>query len=111
MIKIKSNKILLRGKELHFNKKIMEAAEYDGKVVIVFETNEDSGYDNVFCYTLDLQLLWRIKQVPVSIGGTARSPYVGVDIIDGDCRVIDFYGRRFRVNIENGEVISKDIVR
>ena len=24
---------------------------------------------------------------------------------------IDFYGRRFRVNLENGEIISKDIVR
>ena len=53
-------------------------------------TDEDGGYDNVFCYTLDLQLLWRIKPAPVAIGGTARSPYVGVDIVDGNCRAIDF---------------------
>ncbi len=77
------------------------------KVVIVFETDEDGGYDNVFCYTQDLQLLWRIKPAPVAIGGTARSPYVGVDIVEGNCRAIDFYGRRFKVNLENGEIISK----
>lgn len=111
MIKIQNNKILLAGKELQFNNKIVEAAEHERKVVVVFETDEDGGFDNVFCYTLDLQLLWRIKPAPTAIGGTARSPYVGVDIADGNCRVIDFYGRRFRVNLENGELISKDIVR
>ncbi len=67
-------KVSLAGKELQFNNKIIDAAEYD----------------NVFCYTLDLQLLWRIKPAPVAIGGTARSPYVGVDIVDGNCRTIDF---------------------
>ena len=86
MIEIQNNKILLDGKKLQFDNKIIEAAEHEGKVVIVFETDEDGGYDNVFCYTLDLQLLW-------------------------NCRAIDFYGRRFRVNLENGEIISKDIVR
>ena len=111
MIETQNNKVLLDGKELQFNKKIIEAAEYEGKVVIVFETDEDGGYDNVFCYTQDFQLLWRIKTAPVVIGGTARSPYVGVDIVEGNCRAIDFYGRRFKVNLENGEIISKDIVR
>lgn len=48
----------------------------------MFETDEDGGYDNVFCYTQDLQLLWRIKPAPVDIGGTTRNPYVGVDIVD-----------------------------
>ena len=100
MIEIQNNKILLAGKELQFDNKIIEAAEY-----------EDGGYDNVFCYTQDLQLFWRIKPAPVAIGGTARSPYVGVDIVEGNCRAIDFYGRRFKVNLENGEIISKDIVR
>ena len=55
MIEIQNNKILLAGKELQFDNKIIEAAEHEGKVVIVFETDEDGGYDNVFCYTLDLQ--------------------------------------------------------
>lgn len=111
MIEIQNNKILSDGKEWQFDNKIIEAAEHEGKVVIVFETDEDGGYDNVFCYTLDSHLHWRIKPAPVVIGGTVRSPYVGVDIVDGNCRVIDFYGRRFMVNLENGEIISKDIVR
>ena len=111
MMQIQYNKILLKDKILQFNDKIIEAAEYAGKVVVVFETYEDGGYDNIFCYTLDSELLWRIKQAPIDIGGTARSPYVGVDIINGRCRAIDFFGRRFWVDMENGQILSKDIVR
>ena len=58
MIEIQNNKILFAGKELKFDNKIIEVAEYEG-----------------------------------------------------NCRAIDFYGRRFKVNLENGEIISKDIVR
>lgn len=111
MMEIQHNKILLEGKVLQFNNKIIEAAEHVGKVVVVFETDEDGGYDNIFCYTLDSKLLWRIKQAPMDIGGTARCPYVGVDVIDGKCRAIDFFGRRFLVDMENGQILSKDIVR
>ena len=32
MIEIRNNKILLAGKELQFNNKIIEAAEHEGKV-------------------------------------------------------------------------------
>ena len=111
MIEIQNNKILLENKVLQFNNKIIEAAEYDGKVVVVFKTDEDDGYDNIYCYTVDSKLLWRIKKAPIDIGGTARSPYVGVDVIDGKCRAIDFFGRRFLVDMENGQILSKDIVR
>lgn len=110
-MQVQNDTILLNGKELRFNNKIIEAVEYDGGLIVVFETEEDGGYDNVYCYTKDLQLLWRIKPAPIHIGGTARSPYVGVDIAGENCRAIDFFGRRFLVNIKNGEIISKDIVR
>jgi len=111
MIEIQDNKLFVNGKGIQFNNKIIDAVEHENKVIIVFEMDEDGGYDNVFCYKLESELLWRIKQAPIEIGGTARSPYVGVDIIEGNCRAIDFFGRRFLVDIENGEIVSKDIVR
>lgn len=111
MIEVLGNRIIFEGRKIQFDNNIFEAIEYDGKIVVVFDTEEDDGYDNVFCYTLEKELIWRIKPVPVKIGGTARTPYVGVDITNGNCRIIDFFGRRFLINIENGEIISKDIVR
>ena len=39
MMKIQHNKILLEGKALQFDNKIIEAVEHAGKVVVVFETD------------------------------------------------------------------------
>ena len=66
MIEIQNNKILLDGKELQFDNKIIEAAEYEGKVVIVFGNwCKIGGYDNVFCYYARFTIAWRIKPAPV----------------------------------------------
>ena len=111
MIKYENNKILLNDKELVFEHNIFEAAFIFGKLIIVFETDEDNGYDNVYCFNRNQDKLWRIKQVPKEIGGTVRTPYVGVDIYYEKCRVVDFFGRRFTVDINDGHIISKDIVR
>lgn len=111
MIKIKNNKIISKNYSLEFKDKIFEAVEYNGRLVIVFDSDEDEGFDNVYCYTIEKQFLWRIKPAPENIGGTIRTPYVGVDMIDGICRVIDFWGRRFIIDIVSGEILSKDIVR
>lgn len=40
-----------------------------------------------------------------------KSSYVGIDYTDGKCRVIDFWGRRFWVNINTGEIYGRDIVK
>lgn len=78
--------------------------------LLLFETDEDGGYHNMFCYMLDSKLLWSIRQASIDIGGTARSLYVGVDVIAGKCRAIDFFGRRFGGDMEEGQILSKDIV-
>ena len=39
-----------------------------------------------------------------------RAVYVGVSIIDGVCNAVDFWGRRVTIMLENGKIISVDIV-
>ena len=111
MIEVLGNRVIFEDGEIQFDNNIFEAAECDGKIIVVFDTDEDAGYDNVYCYTLEKRLIWRIKPVSTNIGGTARIPYVGVDITDGNCRLVDFFGRRFLIDIKNGEILSMDIVR
>ena len=111
MIKIDNNKIIMGDKILEFDEKIVEAVDIENKLIVVFETDKDDGFDNVYCYEYDKTKLWRIQPIPKEIGGTARTPYVGVDNNNGSCRVIDFFGRRFKLNILSGEILSKDIVK
>lgn len=111
MITIDDNKIIMSDRTVEFDEKIMEAVDIDNKLVVVFETNRDDGFDNVYCYGYDKTELWRIQPVPKEIGETARTPYVGVNKINGSCQVIDFFGRRFKLDILSGNIVSKDIVK
>lgn len=111
MIKYEKNKVIINDKEYLFKKNILEAVWIDRKLIVVFDTDEDGGYDNVYCYNYNQLELWRIQQVPREIGGIARTPYVGVNIIDKKCRVIDFFGRRFIVDTDSGCITSMEIVR
>lgn len=111
MITIDNNKIIMSDRTIEFNEKIIEAVDIDNKLIVVFETNKDDGFDNVYCYEYDKTELWRIKPVPKEIVGTARTPYVGVDKKNGSCQVVDFFGRRFKLNTSSGEILSKDIVK
>lgn len=111
MIQYDKNKILINDKEYTFKNNILEAVSIESKLIIVFDTNEDEGYDNVYCYDNNQTQLWRIQPVQKKIGGTSRVPYVGVNIKDKICRVVDFFGRRFIVNIDNGCITLMDIVK
>ena len=111
MMQYDKNKILINDKEYTFKNNILEAVSIGEKLIIVFDTDEDGGYDNVYCYDYNQTKLWRIQPVPKKIGGTARVPYVGVNIKDKICRVVDFFGRRFVINIDNGCITLMDIVR
>ena len=65
----------------------------------------------MYCFDRNQQIVWRIQHVPGEMGGKMPVTYVGVDFTNEKCRVIDFYGRRYEVDKENGQILSKDIVK
>lgn len=111
-MEIKNNCIIISDTDkICFDEPIIEAAIENDKVFVVFQTIVDNGFDNLYCFTYDKHLLWRIKQAPREIGGTVRATYVGVSIRDNLCYATDFFGRCFFVNPDNGEIIGKEIVK
>lgn len=44
----------------------------------------------MYCYRVDKTLLWRIKQPPKEIGGTARVTYVALEKDVDLCKATDF---------------------
>lgn len=114
MLEIYNNTILLDGKELQFSDKIHKAVEFNDKLVIIFDTdktNDDEYFDNVFCYTKDKQLMWRVKTAPDFLAGTVRSRYVGVNIINNQCYVTDFCARQFLLDMRNGIPVAMRVVK
>lgn len=106
------NKIVLENQnEITFEDEIFEVAKWNDKVVVALKTDFDEGCDNVYCYNVNGDWLWRIESVSKKLGVKKRAVYVGVRIIDGVCSAVDFWGRRCTVMLENGKIISVDIVK
>lgn len=58
---IRGNKISLNNNELEFDKNVLEAIEYQSKIIVVLASNE---IDNVFCYSFDAKMLWKMDSLP-----------------------------------------------
>lgn len=110
MIKVEGNKLITDTTVLEFDNKILEAVEYHNLYVVVFDTDFDDGFDNVYCYKDNKELLWRIPPASTLVG-RARSTYVGVNLINDVCSVVDFFGRRFTIDIKNGKLLHMEIVK
>lgn len=44
MMEVLGNRVIFEGGAIQFDNKIFEAAECDGKIIVVFDTDEDAGY-------------------------------------------------------------------
>ena len=112
MLSINKNKIFYKKNVYEFNYDVLEAEIINDKIVVVFEPNNPSCMkDNVFCFSLKKELLWRIKKPSKELAGTSQYPYVGIYLSDLNFGVVDFFGRRFFVNLDNGEIVGKDILK
>lgn len=112
MINIENNKVYCDGHTFIFKHGILDAELVNKKLLIVFNPHEP-GYskDNIYCFSLNQDLLWKISKPPTEMVGTMQLPYIGISISDGVYGAVDFYGRRFIFDIETGKIIGRDIVK
>lgn len=67
--------------------------------------------NNVLCYNEKGEFCWRISnQLPVEMICKDQMPYVMIRIEDEELYVTDFWERRFKVDIENGDLINVKVV-
>ena len=88
--------------------KIEQNKEYvllEDRIIIVFDIDDGKRKNNLACYSLKGELLWTVKTPSKKIDNLNRDYlFVGISIIDDSCRVSDYWGRNFLVNINTGEL-------
>lgn len=105
---ILEKKIILNNKEFFFAYNILEAIEYKSKLIVVLDTNE---IDNIFCYSLNAELLWKMDSSGITSVGSEKEPCIGIRLVDEKCVGFDFFGRKYILNEENGKVESGETIR
>ncbi len=108
MITIKDKEIIINNMVISIPYNIEQNREYvllNDRIIIVYDIKEFNGKNNVACYSLNGELLWNIKKPDKKqFGRIQDSLYVGIRLKNNECRVIDFYGRSFLLNTENGSL-------
>lgn len=67
--------------------------------------------NNILCYDQNGKMCWQISdKLPSSIISKEQMPYIAIRIVDGKIYATDFWGRRFNVDVENGELLDVKIV-
>lgn len=108
-IDINDNKLLIGKNEISFEKNIQEVKVVNDIVIVLLAI--DGSLDNVYGINHNGDLLWKIQEPDKKIIGNKRFPYVGLSETNNKVSVVDFYGRRLIIDISNGKIIGKDIVK
>ena len=68
--------------------------------------------NNILCYNENGEMCWRISdKLPSNIVSKEQIPYVAIQIMNGKLYATDFWGRKFNVDVENGNLMDVKIVR
>ena len=94
---------------------IKDVKRVDDKYVILLEIpHVELGIDelnNILCYDEKGKMCWQISnKLPSSIICKDQMPYVAIRIIDRELYATDFWGRKFRVDVNNGDLKDVKIV-
>ena len=68
--------------------------------------------NNILCYDENGEMCWRISdKLPSNIVSKEQIPYVAIQIMNGKLYATDFWGRKFNIDVENGNLMDVKIVR
>ena len=87
----------------------------NGKYIVLLKIPRvELGVDelnNILCYDEQGIMCWQISnKLPSNIVSKEQIPYIAIQVIDGKLFATDFWGRKFNVDTENGELIDVKIV-
>lgn len=94
---------------------IKDVGRVNDKYVILLKIPRvELGMDelnNILCYDDKGKMCWQISnKLPPSISCKDQMPYVAIQIIDRELYATDFWGRKFSVDVNNGELKDVRIV-
>lgn len=112
-IKIENNILTLNKKTIKFDHNIRQFKTVgDDVIVLLAIPNNDNTLDNIYCYGSYGIIKWQVQPIKDVFPELKQVfPYEQMSIIDDKISASDFYGRRFLINISDGKIVQKDIVK
>jgi hypothetical protein len=80
-------------------------------VILLIDSNELRDDKNIFCYSLKGQFEWQIREVP-KLPSHTRNYYTSIYVNENnDLQAYNLNGVEVTINLSNGEIIKKELIR
>lgn len=112
-VQINNNILILNGKEIKFNHNVRQFKTIgDDVVVLLAIPYNDNTLDNIYCYMANGIIRWQVQPIKDAFPEMKQVfPFEQMSVIDGELSASDFYGRRFFIDVQNGKITKKDVVK
>lgn len=115
-VSIDGNILNIGGTKITVKYPIKQVESISGKYVVLLKIPRvelgAEELNNILCYNENGEMCWRISdKLPPNIVSKEQIPYVAIQIMNGKLYATDFWGRKFNVDVENGNLMDVKIVR
>lgn len=106
---VRDNILQIGTGEIAFPYRIWEAKELFGLLIVVLAIPSDSSdIDNIYAVNQQCEIVWQIQSRDAFEMSYMKVPYSSVSA-RGDCLMaVEFYGKRYLVDPQNGTIIGRD---
>lgn len=113
MYQYEDNHIRINNNNYDFKFNIRTVIEYKGTYIVLLEIPFDKVViNNIFCLDEHAKLLWQSEDLSVRYPDIKNLlPYEQMGIKDDIIYATDFYGRNYKINVNNGKVCEINIVK
>ena len=112
IIKVNGSELSIDGKTIKFKYDIRDTKVVNNQVIVLLSIPfNDNELDNIYAVSLDAKINWRVESLNLINPNGNNLPYENMFLNNEELTATDFYGRRYFINIINGTIIKKDIVK
>ena len=105
MCQYSGKSIKINGKKHDFEYEIRSVLQYNEKYIVLLAIPFDSKeINNIYCLNSCADLIWQAEDLSILYPSLLNLSYEQMGIKDNTIYATDFYGRCYKINIDNGKI-------
>lgn len=112
MYKVYESVIIINEYKKEFPFEIRSVIQYDDKYIVLLSIPFDKNdINNIYCINTRTELIWQSQDLNVLYPNMKNIPYEQMGMKDNSLFASDFYGRNYKIDVQNGKILDCNIVK
>lgn len=105
--------LTVNNNRISFSHEIKDISVLSDKIIVLLDIpySDNDTINNIYAVSYMGKIIWRSEDLKQLYPKQINLPYDYITVYEDIVQAVDFYGRRYFINVENGYVIGRDIVK